>query len=125
MSEGRERALAELERRFANWPVVADVKAERNPLIALLAYVELLDQASATADRYIQGVTNSTALPVWRGRGKPLPVKKFRRYTSDITAAISLYTSFPGGEMPSTIPSTPLDCTKDALRRLVEKAMAQ
>jgi len=118
-------AFAELVRRFDNWPTVMDVREDRNPLLALLAFVETLERPSADADRYIQACTNGTTLPVWMGRGKPLPTKRFRRFTSDLTAAIALYTMFPGGEVPETIPSTPLECTKDALRRLVKAAQAQ
>lgn len=118
-------AFARLEERFRDWPTVADVKLDKNPLVALLAYVETLEAPHPDADRYIQAVTNSTALPAWRGRGKPLPVKKFRRYTSELPTAMTLYTSFPGGTLPDTIPSTALECCKDALRRLVERHLTQ
>lgn len=120
----QEAAFAELVRCFNSWPTIADVRPDRNPLLALSAYIDTLDRPSLDADRYIQATLSGGVLTLWRGRGKALPTKRFRHYTSDLPAAIALYTMFPGLELPDRVPSTPLECTKDALRQIVEKVMA-
>lgn len=123
MTKAFDSAFAEARAKFNNWPTIADVPVEKNPLVALADAVQLLDEASAEMDRYISGATNITTLPTWRGGGKSLPVKRFPRYTSDLRAALSLYGLSPGG-VPETIPSNPLAITKDAFRRFVAHVQA-
>lgn len=123
MSRNFEQAFAVAKKRFENWPTIADVPADRNPLVALADAVALLDEPSDEADRYIQGMTNSSTVPTWRGGGKNLPRLKYRHFTSDIQAALWLYTLIPGGKPPEMIPSTALGITKDALRKFVDHVM--
>lgn len=125
MSAAFDQAFAEAKRRFDNWPTLADVPPDRNPLVALGLALDALEQPSLEMDRYIQAATTSTFLPTWRrqgGRVKSIPTKRFPKFTSELHAAVSLYSLVPGG-MPETIPSSPLAVTKDAFRRIVAAIM--